>query len=55
MCQVASDWFDFARRVIDLVKTDDGTLALIARRSELAQQFAPDTVYAPLEAALACV
>ena len=55
MCQVASDWFDFACRVIELVRTHDGAQALVDRRCELAVRFAPDSVYAPLEAALARV
>jgi len=52
LCEIASDWFDFARRVIKLASTDDGTRALHDRRSELARHFAPDSVYAPLQGAL---
>jgi hypothetical protein len=55
MCHVATDWFDFARRVIELACSRDGAQALIDRRSELAAHFAPDSVYAPLEAALVSV
>jgi glycosyltransferase involved in cell wall biosynthesis len=45
---VASNWFDFGCRVIELLRTPDSAGVLIERRSELARRFAPETVYAPL-------
>ena len=52
LCRVATDWFDFARHVIELASVVDGAQALVDRRLELATRFAPDTVYEPLGAAL---
>jgi hypothetical protein len=52
MCHVATDWFDFAQRLIGLLRHDDDAVALACRRQELADHFAPDIVYAPLVPAL---
>lgn len=48
LCHVAANWFDFARKVIDLVGADNGASTLMAKRPELAREFAPETVYGPL-------
>jgi SAM-dependent methyltransferase len=52
LCNVATNWFDFARQVIDLAGRPDGARDLTERRSDLARLFAPDAVYEPLGAAL---
>jgi hypothetical protein len=52
LCHVASNWFDFARHAIRLAGEEDGARVLIDRCATLAQQFAPDIVYAPLGAVL---
>jgi 2-polyprenyl-3-methyl-5-hydroxy-6-metoxy-1,4-benzoquinol methylase len=52
VCEVASDWYDFAQRVIRLVSNSDAADALIERRSELAKYFAPEQVYASLRTTL---
>jgi Glycosyl transferases group 1 len=52
LCQVATDWFDFARKVIQLTGTLEGAQILIDRRPELTKQFASDSVYALLGATL---
>jgi hypothetical protein len=52
LCHIATDWFDFARHVIRLAGEEDGAQALNDRRAELAQYFAPDAVYAPLNGVL---
>jgi hypothetical protein len=52
LCRIATNWFDFAQHVIDLAGRQDGAQDLIDRRQELANQFAPQTVYAPLATAL---
>ena len=51
MCHVASDWFDFAQRVIGLALSPDGP-GDSPQREELIRYFAPDCVYAPLAEAL---
>jgi hypothetical protein len=50
MCHVATDWFDFAQRLVGLLRHDDDAVTLT--RQELADHFAPDIVYAPLVPAL---
>ncbi|MBV9892960.1 MAG: glycosyltransferase family 4 protein [Chloroflexi bacterium] len=52
MCSVATNWFEFARSVIDLAKADDAIQHLVDRAAELNRLFDSDTVYAPLAAAL---
>jgi hypothetical protein len=52
MCQVATDWFDFARRVVGLLRREDDAGAVTLERQELISHFAPDRVYAPLVPAL---
>jgi hypothetical protein len=52
LCRVVRNWFDFSRQVIDLASRPDGAHNLVERTSELARQFAPGVVYAPLDAAL---
>jgi len=52
LCNTATNWFDFALHVIRLAGAEDGAQTLFAHRDELARQFAPDTVYAPLGAVL---
>jgi glycosyltransferase involved in cell wall biosynthesis len=51
MCHVATDWFDFAHRVIRLALSDEKN-GLVQERQELVRHFAPDCVYAPLAEAL---
>jgi hypothetical protein len=51
-CHVATNWFDFAMHIIQLARDDAGAQALIDFRAELAQHFAQETVYAPLDAVL---
>ncbi|MDQ6675556.1 MAG: methyltransferase domain-containing protein [Chloroflexota bacterium] len=53
LCRIATNWYDFARHVVDLASRPDAAQSVIDRRPELARQFAPQTVYAPLGAALA--
>jgi hypothetical protein len=52
MCHVATDWFDFAQRLVGLLRRDDDAVTLARRRQELTDHFAPDVVYAPLVPAL---
>jgi hypothetical protein len=52
LCHIASNWFDFAMRVVCLAGEQDGAQELIDRRGKLKQQFAPETIYAPLIDAL---
>jgi Glycosyl transferases group 1 len=53
-CRVADNWFEFARQVIELLSDSDNHTQedVTHRRSVLAAVFAPETVYAPLRAAL---
>src|SRR5262249_12440209 len=44
MCHVATDWFDFAQRLVGLLRSDDDAVALARLRQELADHFAPDIV-----------
>jgi hypothetical protein len=53
MCHVATDWFDFAQRLIDLLRRADDAAIVARRRQELGDHFAADVVYAPLGPALA--
>ena len=48
-CDVAQDWYDFARRVVRHLKSD-GALELMANREEIEREFSPDVVYAALRA-----
>jgi 2-polyprenyl-3-methyl-5-hydroxy-6-metoxy-1,4-benzoquinol methylase/glycosyltransferase involved in cell wall biosynthesis len=52
LCQVATDWYDFAQRVIGLLTTAEAGQQLIERRSEIACYFAAEQVYAPLASGL---
>jgi hypothetical protein len=52
LCHVASDWFDFAQRVIALARSPDAAPDIAQQRLELRSQFAPDRVYAALVEAL---
>jgi glycosyl transferase family 1 len=62
LCHVASDWFDFAHRVIHLARSEESGQDFLGRdvpgrdfahrRQELLRHFAPDCVYAPLAEAL---
>ena len=52
LCHVATDWYSFARHVINLCKTEDATQALISKREEICQRFSANTVYRALDAAL---
>jgi hypothetical protein len=51
LCHVAADWYDFSRKVLHLLGTDDAGV-LTARREQLAHELSPDRVYAALRAAL---
>ena len=52
LCYIATDWYGFARHVIDLCKSEDASQVLISKRNEILQRFSPDTIYGALEAAL---
>jgi hypothetical protein len=52
LCHVATNWFDFAQQVIDLLDTSHATEPSIVDVPGLADQFAPDHVYAALDHAL---
>jgi len=52
MCHVATDWFEFAQRVIGLLRRHDDAAAVTQQRQEITDHFAPDHVYAPLVPAL---
>jgi hypothetical protein len=52
LCYLATDWYMFARRVIDLCKSEDASQVLISKRNEILQRFSPDTIYGALKAAL---
>jgi hypothetical protein len=51
-CHVATDWFDFAQRVVHLVRRPHDGEASAQHRQEMIRQFSPDRVYAPLADAL---
>jgi hypothetical protein len=51
MCHTATDWFEFAQHVIRLLQEDAAAIGG-DRGRELAEQFTPDRVYAPLAQAL---
>ncbi len=48
-CDVAQDWYDFARLVVRQLKSDR-TLELMANREEIEREFSPEIVYAALRA-----
>ncbi len=52
LCHLATNWFEFAQRVIDLLRTPEQMQPAIIDAPGLADQFAPDRVYAPLGQAL---
>ena len=52
LCYIATDWYMFARQVIDLCKSEDASQVLISKRNEILQRFSPDTIYGALKAAL---
>ena len=52
LCYIATDWYMFARHVIDLCKSEDASQVLISKRNEILQRFSPDTIYGALEEAL---
>ncbi len=52
LCYIATDWYMFARQVIDLCKSEDASQVLISKRNEILQRFSPDTIYSALKAAL---
>ena len=57
LCRVATDWYSFARHVIDLCNKEDGAEALISKRNEILQVFSslPDTVYRGLGTAFSAL
>jgi hypothetical protein len=55
LCYVATDWYGFARHVIDLCKSDDACQVLISKREEILRRFSPDTIYDALKTALSSV
>ena len=50
-CQVATDWYDFARKVVDSL-ADEKSRALFEQREEIAKMLSPDAVYASLRQAI---
>jgi len=55
LCYVATDWYGFARHVIDLCNSEDASRILISNRDEILQRFSPDSIYGELNAALSSV
>jgi 2-polyprenyl-3-methyl-5-hydroxy-6-metoxy-1,4-benzoquinol methylase len=51
-CDVAQDWYDFARRVVRQL-TGDGARDIAAHRDEIRREFSPEVVYGPLRSAIA--
>jgi hypothetical protein len=51
LCHVANDWFDFAQKLIDLLRSD-AKVDLAAQERALHRFFAPDNVYAALARAV---
>jgi len=51
LCHVATDWYDFARKVIKLL-SDETAQQLFACREEIRRQLSPDVVYAALRSAI---
>jgi len=47
-CRVATNWYEFARHVIDLCRTTDGAGDLINRRNEIFEHFSPAATYREL-------
>lgn len=50
-CEVATDWYAFARKLLHLLEAD-AARELVARREHLARRFSPERVYAGLQGAL---
>ena len=51
-CAIASDWFAFARHVLDALANEDSARAVLAAKDEIARAFSPERIYAPLAEAL---
>jgi 2-polyprenyl-3-methyl-5-hydroxy-6-metoxy-1,4-benzoquinol methylase len=51
-CDVAKDWYDFARRVVRQL-TGDGARDIAAHRDEIRREFSPEVVYGPFQTAIA--
>jgi len=48
LCRVATDWYGFARHVIDLCETEESDRTLIRRANQIRERFSADTVYRAL-------
>jgi 2-polyprenyl-3-methyl-5-hydroxy-6-metoxy-1,4-benzoquinol methylase/glycosyltransferase involved in cell wall biosynthesis len=51
-CDVAQDWYDFARRVVRQL-TGEGARDIAAHSDEIRREFSPEVVYGPLRTAIA--
>jgi glycosyltransferase involved in cell wall biosynthesis len=52
LCYVATNWYSFARHVINLCNKEDGAYPLLKKRDEIRQAFSADTIYKELDVAL---
>jgi len=52
LCYVATDWYMFARHVIDLCQRDSAGERLIDKREDIIRKFSSNTTYATLKTAL---
>ena len=55
LCHVATNWYAFARHVIDLCTTTGAAEGLLNKRHEIRERFSADTVYQELSAAMSAV
>ena len=55
LCFVATDWYSFARHVINLCKTEAAAYELLNKRDQIRQAFSADRVYRELAEAFADV
>jgi hypothetical protein len=48
LCRVATDWYNFARHVINLCTIEDGRQAIISKRDRIGEEFSAGNIYREL-------